>query len=181
MLEEAKNTLLKQNFLSEIENSPSAKIDRDKILQFEDVLKKNPDVFLGDSDLCPLRHSFSDGIYVREIFIPAGIVLTGKIHKHSHPNFLMKGEVDVITEYGGIEHLIGPLSMISSAGTKRIVKTYTDTIWITIHHNPTNTVDLSELEKIVISDSYEEYEKFISNKKGMFNKFISFFKQFKIN
>ena len=75
-------------------------ISRELIMDLEDIIKKSDDVILGDSQLCPLKHSFSEGIYVREITIPEGTVLTGKIHKHRHPNFLLKGEVIVITEEG---------------------------------------------------------------------------------
>lgn len=146
---------------------------RKNIIDFEQQLKEQGGAFVGDNDLCPLTHSFSDGIYVREIFIPAGVFLTGKIHKHAHPNFLMSGEVDVITEGGGAERLKGPLSIMSPAGTKRALKTATDCVWITVHSNPTNTQDLKELEKIVIADSYESYEKF---KRISGNKFLSFCK-----
>lgn len=134
---------------------------RGKIIDFEEVLSRQEGAVFGDSELCPLKHSFTDGIYVREIFIPAGTVLTGKIHLHAHPNFLMSGEVEVVTEYEGLQHLKGPLAMISKPGTKRALKAITDVVWITIHHNPTNTQDLAELEKIVIAPSYEEYEKFV--------------------
>lgn len=143
---------------------------REEILNFEEQLKATEGVLLGDSDVCPLKHSFSDGIYVREIRIPAGMYIVGKIHKHDHPNFLMSGEVDVITEAGS-ETIIGPCSMISSAGTKRALYAVTDLVWVTVHHNPTNTQDLAELEKIVIADSYEDYEKF-KNKKLPFYKRI---------
>jgi hypothetical protein len=135
-------------------------VGRKDILDFENVLKQQPNAFIGDNELCPLKHSFADEIYVREIMIPANIVLTGKVHKHSHPNFLMQGKVEVYTEFGGYEILEAPLSMISKAGTKRVVKTLSDTIWITIHSNPTNTQDLDELEKIVIAEDYNAYEKY---------------------
>ena len=87
------------------------------------------------------------------------MLLTGKIHKHKHPNFLLKGEVLVLTETGGSEVLKAPLSMISEPGTKRALYAITDLVWTTIHHNPTNTEDLKELEKIVIAKDYEEYDK----------------------
>lgn len=152
---------------------------RKSIVEFEESISKLEGVFFGDNDVCPLTHTFSDGIYVREIFIPKGIVLTGKIHLHDHPNFLMKGKVEVFTEFGGLEVLEAPLSMISKAGTKRVVKTLEPTTWVTVHLNPTNTQDLGKLEKIVIADSYKEYDKFIASK-GQ-NKLIGFIKKlFKI-
>lgn len=106
---------------------------------------------------CPLQHSFIDGVYVRTIFIPAGTVIVGKIHKHSHANILSKGEVIVFTE-DGWEHLKGPLTMVSPAGCKRAVRALTDTTWTTIHR--TDETDLDKIEDWVIAKSYEEYEQF---------------------
>ena len=149
---------------------------REHILGFEEQLKKDENVQIGDNLICPLKHSFSDGIYVREIFIPAGTMLTGKIHKHAHPNFLMSGKVEVITESGGYETLQGPISMMSKAGTKRAINVLEDCVWITVHHNPSNTQDLKELEKIVIADSYEEYEAFVQSKISVFKRVLKFLK-----
>lgn len=132
---------------------------RDSIMEFESILLEQPNSFVGDSDICPLKHTFSDGIYVREIFIPKGTILTGKIHIHDHPNFLMSGEVEVITETGGVEHLIAPVSMISPKGTKRIVRSIKDSVWITVHSNPTNIQDLSKLEAIIIAKFYGDLKK----------------------
>lgn len=149
---------------------------RDKVVDFEADMKEWESAFIGDNAHCPLKHTFSEGIYVREIFIPADTMLVGKIHKHDHPNFLMSGDVDVITESGGSERLKGPLSMISKAGTKRVVYTISDTVWITVHLNPTNTQDLSKLEEIVIADSYKEYERFIKSKDSFITKGINYIK-----
>ena len=33
---------------------------------------------------CPLVHRFTEGLYVREIFMPAGSLITSKIHKTQH-------------------------------------------------------------------------------------------------
>jgi len=152
---------------------------REEIMSLERSISEQEDAFFGDSDICPLKHSFCDGVYVREIFIPRGIILTGKIHKHEHPNFLMSGTVEVITESGGKETLTGPVAMISPSGTKRALHAVTDLVWITVHHNPTNTQDLNELEKIVIADSFDEYERFKTSKRTLMNKFVSFIDKIK--
>ncbi len=124
---------------------------------------------MGQSDLptvdCPLQHSFIDGVYVRTINIPAGTMLVGKIHKHSHANILSKGEVLVITEDGGREHLKGPLTMVSPAGCKRAVKALTDTTWTTIHR--TDETDLDKIEDCVIAKTYEDYEQFKLEREAM--------------
>ena len=123
---------------------------REQIGAFENCLAETEGAQFGD--VLPLKHSFAPGIYVREIFIPKGTLLTGKIHRHAHPNFLMSGVVDVVTEDGGIERLEAPMSMISSAGTKRAVYAIEDTTWITVH--ATNETDLDKIEKEVITDDY---------------------------
>jgi len=107
---------------------------------------------------CPLQHSFIDGVYVRTIFIPAGTVIVGKIHKHSHANILSVGTVSVMTEGGGLERLVGPLTMTSPAGCKRAVWAHTDTTWTTIHR--TDETDLEKIEDWVIAETYADYETF---------------------
>mgnify|MGYP001592786991 FL=1 len=147
---------------------------RRKIFDIENTIKnnKNPKykTFFNDSENCPLTHYFSDGIYVREISIPAGMVIVGKIHKHRHPNFLLKGKVMVVTEQKGEEIIEGPCFMMSEGGTKRALYAVTDLVWTTIHHNPTNTEDLEKIEDIVIAKDYQEYEKFLSSEKSVFKK-----------
>jgi len=141
----------------EASNTLASKTEyRSKITMFADTLAKIPGITFGDNKKCPLKHSFVDGIYVREIFMPAGTVCVGKIHRHAHPNFLMKGRVTVVTEEGGIEELQAPLSMISPAGTQRAVYVHEDCIWITVHSNPDNLRDLVEIEDFVIAKSYNE-------------------------
>ena len=151
-----------------------SKAIRRKIFDIENTIKnnKNPKykTFFNDSENCPLKHYFSDGIYVREITIPAGMVIVGKIHKHRHPNFLLKGKVMVITEQKGEEIIEGPCFMMSEGGTKRALYSITDLVWTTIHHNPTNTEDLERLEDIVIAKDYKEYDKFLSSEKSVVKK-----------
>lgn len=126
---------------------------RKDIINLESEIRKRPDALIGDNSHCPLKHSFADGIYVREIFIPKGTLIVGKIHKHSHPNFLLHGEVSVMTEEGP-KKLKAPLSMISPPGTKRVVYAHEDCVWITVHR--TNKTNLKKIEKEVIAKTYHE-------------------------
>ncbi len=152
---------------------------RESILEFENTLLNLEGTTKGDSPLCPLKHSFAEGMYVREIFIPKGMILTGKIHKHSHPNFLLKGKVKVVTESGGYQILEAPMSIISVAGTKRAVHALEDTVWVTVHLNESNTADLNKIEKYVIAESYEDYDKFKSLESKPIKKFfINFVKKY---
>jgi len=131
---------------------------REKICEFEKELAKTENAVIGNSDIAPLKHTFADGIYVREIFLPKGFVCTGKIHLHSHPNFLMEGDVSVMTEFSGVQRLIAPFYCISPANTKRLVYANEDSIWVTVHANPDNDTDIDILEKQLVADDYLQIE-----------------------
>jgi hypothetical protein len=139
------------------EDQPLAVNAREKLLELEAVIADSPGAFHNDTPNCPLKHSFANGIYMREIFIPKGVVLTGKIHRHDHPNVLLKGKVEVFTESGGLEHLEAPVAIISKAGTKRAVLTLEDTVWITFH-NVGDERDLNKIEKMTIAPDYKTYD-----------------------
>ena len=129
---------------------------REQIVALEDALKNTEGAMIGNA--FPLKHTFADGIYVREITIPAGIIMTGKIHLHDHPNFLLKGSVTVYTEEGGAELLVAPCSMISPKHTKRALYTHQECVWTTVHLNPSNITDIDKLEKQIVVETYEELE-----------------------
>jgi hypothetical protein len=129
-------------------------IIKDKIANLETVLTALVESGRLPEVTMPLKHTFTDGIYVRECFIPAGSVIVGKIHKHSHLNFITFGTVTVLTKEG-LETLVGPCSMISPSGVKRALYAHTDVIWTTVHSNPTNETDLEKLEENIISTTYE--------------------------
>ena len=116
---------------------------------------------------CGLTHVFAPGVYMRTIHIKAGTAIVGKIHKHKHGNILSKGRVTVLTESGGMEHLEGPITMVSEPGTKRALIAHTDLVWTTIHQ--TNTTNLKELEKELIAETYADYEQFLLEGEAMKN------------
>ena len=106
-----------------------------------------------------LKHTFADGVYCREMHIPAGHVVVGKIHKHEHINFISKGRVTVITELGGIEEHTAPCTLVSPAGVKRLLITHEDTIWSVVH--VTQERDLKKIEDLVIAPSYDDYKTYL--------------------
>lgn len=80
----------------------------------------------------PPVHRYADGLYIREITIPAGTVAIGKEHTKGHVNFLTKGRVEVATDEG-FQILEAPATFVSVAGTKKIVHALEDSIWTTVH------------------------------------------------
>lgn len=103
-------------------------------------------------------HHFAPGVYMREIFIPAGVTLTGKIHKTEHLNILSKGRLTVWTE-DGMKTLEASTVIKSKPGIKRVGYAHEDTVWITVH--PTDETDLEKLEENLIAKSFDEVLEFL--------------------
>lgn len=111
---------------------------------------------------CPLTHRFTDGLYVREIFMPAGSLITSKIHKTQHQFFVLKGKVIVWID--GEEQIIeAPYIGVTEPNTQRVLYVVEDCIWATSHPNPDNeTVEQIEeriLEKhdnVLLSDHQKQ-------------------------
>ena len=98
---------------------------RDKVFAIEARMRQMPPVEL------TLRHFFSPGVYARELTIPAGVLLTGEIHKYQQLNILSKGTISVLLE-DGIHKIEAPFTVVSPPGTKRIAYAHTDCVWTTI-------------------------------------------------
>ena len=133
--------------LDKIPSISPAKID-----EFKNFLCNLDGALIGDSpeylEVCPLKHSFVDGAYVREIFMPAGMFFVTKIHKKTHPYFVLKGKVSVLIDE--TEVIEAPFSGITQAGTQRIIYTHEDTVWITVH--VTDETDLEKIEAEIITE-----------------------------
>jgi hypothetical protein len=93
-------------------------------------------------ELEPVHH-FAAGLYARELRIPAGTLLTGKVHKTEHLNILSAGTITVWTEEG-MRTLSAPFTLVSQPGTKRVGYAHSDCVWTTVH--ATDETDLERLE-----------------------------------
>lgn len=99
---------------------------------------------------CPVFHRFAPGLYIREIFIPAGTLLTSAIHKTEHPFVLAQGRIAVVSENEGQVIYEAPHVGITLPGTRRALFAQTDVVWVTIHK--TDKTDLAEICADLIED-----------------------------
>lgn len=129
-----------------------ALVRRTAIMEFQAILENDPNAVGPES--CPVFHHFAPGQYGREIHMPAGMRVVGKIHKHAHVNVISKGKVRVYTEQEGLLELEAPLTFVSSPGTKRAVYVVEDTVWTTFHC--TTKTNLEEIEREVIAADFME-------------------------
>lgn len=93
------------------------------------------------------EHTFAKGVYVRQLWIPAGTFLTGKLHKTEHVSICAAGEISVLTPTG-MKRVKAPYVVVCPPGTKRAAYAHTDTLWINIH--ATDERDLDKLETLFI-------------------------------
>ena len=117
-----------------------------------------------ESKIALIKHTFADGVYIRQMDMAKGTVVVGAIHKHLHVWFLLTGDVTVATE-DTTEDYIAPCYVISKPGVKRVILANEDSIFVNIHKNPSNTKDLDKLEKEIVALNYEEYEEYINKNK----------------
>lgn len=115
-------------------------------------------MLLEDQVPIDVKHRFSGGIYAREITIPKGTLLTGRIHKFDHFDIMLSGDISVSTDTGEVKRLTGLNIMEGKAGKKRAGYAHEDTHWITFHsveeRNP------EEMYEFLTCGSFEELEEF---------------------
>lgn len=129
--------------------APATCLDRDRVFALEQAIRRD----LAPVDM-PVEHHFSHGVYARELLIPAGTVLTGKIHKFDSLNVLLEGELLVLTDQG-VKHVRAGHMEVSPPGTKRAAYALTDTRWLTVHG--THETDVGRIEAEFIAQDEQEF------------------------
>ena len=107
---------------------------------------------------CPVSHTFTNNMYIREIFMPAGSLITSKIHKTEHPYTVSYGKVAVSIDNGEWLEITAPYTGITTPGTRRVLYIIEDCIWTTYHplvDMKLSYNDLTEQEKQNIVDEIE--------------------------
>ena len=83
---------------------------------------KEKDGFYGDGKSIatipdvPIKHSFADQLYIRQMDLKKGHVILGAVHNHLHVWFLLKGKVIINNNGEKIEH-IAPCYTVSKPGS----------------------------------------------------------------
>ena len=113
----------------------------------DDIHKLQSLMLKGDTIELETRHHFSDGLYARELFIPAGVCLVGATHKTKHLYTVVKGKCRVSTQFENIE-IEAPFMGETIPQTKRVIYAETDCVWITYH--PTELTSVEEIEKAIL-------------------------------
>jgi hypothetical protein len=91
----------------------------------------------------PVTHRFTKGMYIREIQIPAGTMLTSMTHKTEHPFVISEGAIKVTSDNEGSVIYEAPHTGITKPNTRRALHALTDVVWTTFH-----VTDETDVEKI---------------------------------
>jgi len=98
---------------------------------------------------CPVVHHFGDGIYIREVTIPAGVLAVGHVQRFKQNNFLLSGKIAMITD-DGLKLLEAPLFFVGDPGRK-IGLVLETVVWQNIW--PTDETDVEKLEEMYLDKS----------------------------
>lgn len=82
--------------------------------------------------VCPVNHYFSDGIYARELTIPAGVCIVGARHKTRHFFQITEGDC-LISDGENSMRVKAPYMTETKPGTKRAITAIKDTVVTTFH------------------------------------------------
>jgi len=86
------------------------------------------------------NHYFANGMYAREVFMPAGQFAIGRAHKLEHFFMLTKGKIQVATE-GGYEIFTAPSIVVSKPGDQRALFILEDAVCVAIHRTDKTNLD----------------------------------------
>ena len=116
-------------------------VTQDSIYQLQEIMKDFP-----KADVVT-RHHFSDGMYAREMVMPAGSIVVGATHKSKHFYSVVSGECEVSSTTER-ETITAPYLGETMPGTKRVIYSETGCTWITYH--PTHLTDIKEIEAALV-------------------------------
>jgi len=101
------------------------------------------------------NHYQIKGVYVRELKLKAGTILTGKIHNFESIGILSQGRMRILTS-GGAFIVEAPYITVDQPGIKRLGVCETDCTFVTVHR--TDAEEISDIEDELVSDTFEEFE-----------------------
>ena len=119
---------------------------QDSVVELEALIAQAPQTEL------VTEHALENGMYSRTIYIPAGCVLTGALHKTDHLNIVI-GDILVTTDEG-VKRITGHKVLQTKAGQKRAGYALLPTIWTTICRTEFTSLDqLESIENALVEDA----------------------------
>lgn len=102
------------------------------------------------------KHHFHGGMYCREVWRAAGVLVVGAVHRKEHLYVIVSGTALITGGNKPAKRVTGPTVMLSLPGTKRAVYAETDVLCMTFHRTDATTVEAAEAE-LVEPDATSQY------------------------
>jgi len=128
--------------------------DMKTILKSVDTCKQNTEILQNEA----VTHHFEDGVYGRELAIPADTLIVSRVHKTGSINIISKGKV-IIYDCNGRHEKVAPCTFTSPKGTHRMVYAVEDSVWTSVHH--TTDTDPDSLFDDLTTETYQEFLEYI--------------------
>ena len=103
----------------------------------------------------PVKSFSLNGMYAREILIPKGTLLTGRVHLFDYVDIMLSGDITVATAEGA-KRFTGDNVFQGVAGRKRAGYAHEDTRWITVHN--TEITDDDDFYHVLTTQTVSDYE-----------------------
>lgn len=94
-------------------------------------------------------HHFSQGLYAKEMMIPASYIVGGHAHNYDHLSILAKGHVIVVADGERVEYK-APACINIKASVHHMIKALTDSVWFCIH--ATDEKDITKIDEVLIEE-----------------------------
>jgi hypothetical protein len=94
------------------------------------------------------KHHFHAGMYCREVYRDAGVLVVGKVHRKEHFYVICSGRVMVTDGENEPVEQVAPAVIKSVPGTKRAVLSLEPTVCMTFHVTNATTVEDAERELV---------------------------------
>jgi hypothetical protein len=140
--------------MNEVIEKPQAL--RDRLRAFEGLLREVAET--QGNQMCPVEHHWTPGVYAREMFIPAGWCVIGKVHKTETMAVLSLGHLRIFTAEEGAKDIYAGEVIKAKPGVQRAVYAFEDSRFVVFHPNPDNEKDVKVLEQRFVVDSIEQWE-----------------------
>ena len=106
----------------------------------------------------PVIHRICDGVYFREVTLPAGYFAIGHAHPKDTMNFVMGGSVSVLID-GVVRKIEAGAVFVSKAMQRKVGYIHSPCRWITAHRTDLTDIAAIEEEIIVKSEAFKAYER----------------------
>jgi len=114
---------------------------------------------LVERDEYPTQHTFTSGLYTRQVSLPKGHIVVEHKHKHKTLNILASGSLELPDlDTKKITILTAPMTFESDAGSRKVAFILEDVVWINVH--VTEETDLEVLEDMYVDNDTTDLIKY---------------------